>query len=121
MAPMTLALANALTARHSQVFPSSASDGWRGFAAFPVRFRYGPVELPASLAALTRIFPSQPGLLLPSFPPGRSPFPPSDMTTVAIEQSPPMGLSPIGTSVSTAAPGRCFTFLRLLHSHAAPV
>ena len=48
---MTLAYANALTARHSQVFPSSASDGWRGIAAFP----------------------------------GRSPFPLSDMTRVAIE------------------------------------
>ena len=43
------------------------------------------------------------GLLLPSFPSGRSPFPRSDMTTVATEQAPPMGLSPIGTSASIAA------------------
>jgi len=37
---MTLAFAEGLTARHSQVFPSSASDGWRGFAASLVRSRY---------------------------------------------------------------------------------
>src|SRR6266699_3275523 len=37
-------------------------------------------------------------LLPASFPPGRSPFPRSDITTVATAQAPPMGLSPIGTS-----------------------
>src|SRR6267378_7828242 len=47
--------------------------------------------------------PSHRRLLLPSFPTGRSPFPRSDITTVATEQTPPMGLSPIGTSASIAA------------------
>ena len=50
-----------------------------------------------------RGFPSQRRLLPPSFPTGWSPFPRSDITTVATEQAPPMGLSPIGTSASIAA------------------
>jgi hypothetical protein len=79
--------------------------GWvEGFRGFTGSLSLRPVELLVPLADLTGIFfPSQPGLLLPSFPSGRSPFPRSDMTTVAIEQSPPMGLSPTGTSASIAA------------------
>ena len=43
-----------------------------------------PAELLASLADLTRhSLPSQPRLLLPSFRPSRSPFSPSDISTVA--------------------------------------
>jgi hypothetical protein len=91
------------TARHSQGCPSSASDGRRVFEASLVRFRYGLSELLVSLADLTGVFPSQRRLLPPSFPTGRSPFPRSDITTVATEQAPPMGLSPIGTSASIAA------------------
>jgi len=90
-------------ARHSQGCPSSASDGRRVFAASLVRFSLRPVELLVSLADLTGAFPSQRRLLPPSFPTGRSPFPRSDITTVATEQAPPVGLSPIGTSVSIAA------------------
>ena len=76
--------------------------GWvEGFRGFTGSLSLRPVELLVPLADLTGIFfPSQPGLLLPSFPSGRSPFPRSDMTTVAIEQSPPMGLSPTGTSAT---------------------
>jgi hypothetical protein len=76
------------------------AEGFRGFTgSLPLR----PVELLVSLADLTGVFPSQRRLLPPSFPTGRSPFPRSDITTVATEQAPPMGLSPIGTSASIAA------------------
>src|SRR5262249_28739568 len=73
------------------------------FHGFPGSLSLRPVELLAPLADLTRLPPSQRGLLLPSFPSGRSPSPWSDITTVVTEQSPPMGLSPIGTSASIAA------------------
>ena len=72
-------------------------EGFRGFTG---SLSLRPVELLVPLADLTGLAPSQPGLLHPSFPAGRSPFPWSDMTTVATEQAPPMGLSPIGTSTS---------------------
>jgi hypothetical protein len=73
------------------------------FRGFPGSLSLRPVELLVPLADLTGFPPSQQGLLLPSFPSGRSPFPWSDITTVVTEQSPPMGLSPIGTSASIAA------------------
>jgi len=76
------------------------TEGFRGFTG---SFSLRPVELLVSLADLTGVFPSQRRLLPPSFPTGRSPFPQSDITTVATEQTPPMGLSPIGTSASIAA------------------
>jgi hypothetical protein len=76
------------------------AEGFRGFTG---SLSLRPVELLVSLADLTRVPPSQRRLLLPSFPTGRSPFPRSDITTVATEQTPPMGLSPIGTSASIAA------------------
>ena len=75
-------------------------EGFRGFTG---SLSLRPVDFLVPLADLTGLPPSQPGLLLPSFPSGRSPFPRSDMTTVATEQVPPMGLSPIGTSASIAA------------------
>jgi hypothetical protein len=68
-----------------------------------------PAELLASLADLTRhSLPSQRRLLLPSFRPSRSPFSPSDISTVAsghlgIWAPPPTGLSPVGTAASFAA------------------
>ncbi len=55
--PTALAFAEASTARHSQVPPSSASDGTLIFAASPVRYSLRPVELLASLADLTGCFP----------------------------------------------------------------
>ena len=77
------------------------AEGFRGFTG---SLSLRPVELLVSLADLTGGFPpSQRRLLPPSFPTGRSPFPRSDITTVATEQAPPMGLSPIGTSASIAA------------------
>jgi hypothetical protein len=76
------------------------AEGFRGFTG---SLSLRPVDLLVPLADLTEFSPSQPGLLLPSFPTGRSPFPRSDMTTVATEQAPPMGLSPIGTPTSIAA------------------
>jgi hypothetical protein len=76
------------------------AEGFRGFTG---SLSLRPVELLVSLADLTGVFPSQRRLLPPSFPTGRSPFPRSDITTVATEQAPPMGLSPIGTSASIAA------------------
>jgi hypothetical protein len=76
------------------------AEGFRGFTG---SLSLRPVELLVSLADLTRVPPSQRRLLLPSFPSGRSLFPRSDITTVATEQAPPMGLSPIGTSASIAA------------------
>jgi hypothetical protein len=76
------------------------AEGFRGFTG---SLSLRPVELHVSLADLTRVPPSQRRLLLPSFPTGQSPFPRSDITTVATEQTPPMGLSPIGTSASIAA------------------
>ena len=76
------------------------AEGFRGFTG---SLSLRPVELLVSLADLTRVPPSHRRLLLPSFPTGRSPFPRSDITTVATEQTPPMGLSPIGTSASIAA------------------
>src|ERR1700674_803038 len=57
----------------------------------------------ATASCRREVPPSQRRLLLPSFPTGRPPFPQSDITTVATEQTPPMGLSPIGTSASIAA------------------
>jgi hypothetical protein len=57
--PMALAFAEVSTARHSQVPPSSASDGTLIFAASLVRYSLRPVELLASLADLTGYF-SQP-------------------------------------------------------------
>jgi hypothetical protein len=105
-----IAFAKRPTARHSQFCPS-ASDGRRDFAASG-SLSLRPVELLVPLADLTGVSPSQPGLLLPSFPSGRSPFPRSDMTTVATEQSPPMGLSPIGTPVSIAARSSSLRTLR---------
>ncbi len=76
------------------------AEGFRGFSG---SLSLRPVELLVPLADLARPTPSQRGLLLPSFPPGRSPFPRSDMTTVVTGQSPRMGLSPIGTSARIAA------------------
>ena len=76
------------------------AEGFRGFSGL---LSLRPVELLVPLADLTGVFPSQRRLLPPSFPTGRSPFPRSDITTVATEQAPPMGLSPIGTSASIAA------------------
>jgi hypothetical protein len=76
------------------------TEGFRGFTG---SLSLWPVELLVPLADLTKASPSQPGLLLPSFPTGRSPFPRLDMTTVVTEQTPPMGLTPIGTSASIAA------------------
>ncbi len=52
-----------------------------------------------------RGFPHQRRLLPPSFLPGRSPFPRSDITTVATEQAPPMGLSHIATSAKHRCTG----------------
>ena len=80
-----LAFAGSQTARHSRCYQ------FRGLTDSPL---LRPVELPASLFRR---------LLLPSFPSSRSPFSRSDMTTVATEQFPPMGLPPIGTSASIAA------------------
>jgi hypothetical protein len=86
---------------------------WRTAIAATGSLSLRPVELLVPLADLTGVSPSQPGLLLPSFPTGRSPFPRSDITTVATaEQSPPMGLSPIGTSVSIAARSSSLRTLR---------
>ena len=76
------------------------AEGFRGFSGL---LSLRPVELLVPLADLTGVPSSQRGLLLPSFPSGRSPFPRSDITTVVTELSPPMGLSPIGTSASIAA------------------
>ena len=76
------------------------AEGFRGFSG---SLSLRPVELLVPLADLTGVPSSQRGLLLPSFPSGRSPFPRSDITTVVTELSPPMGLSPIGTSASIAA------------------
>jgi hypothetical protein len=76
------------------------AEGFRGFTG---SLSLRPVELLVSLADLTGVFPSQRRLLPPSFPTGRSPFPRSDITTVATEQAPPMGLSPIGTSAIIAS------------------
>ena len=73
------------------------------FHGFTGSLSLRPVELLVPLADLTRFPPSRQGLLLPSFPSGRSPFPWSDITTVVTEQSPPMGPSPIGTPASIAA------------------
>jgi hypothetical protein len=87
-------------ARH----PLQTGEVFRGFTgSLSLLLSLRPVELLAPLADLTGFPPSQQGLLLPSFPPGRSPFPWSGITTVVTEQSPPMGLSPIGTSASIAA------------------
>jgi hypothetical protein len=80
------------------------TEGFRGFTgSLLLLLLLRPVELLVFLADLTGDFPSQPRLLLPSFPSSRSPFSRSDMTTVATEQFPPMGLPPIGTSASIAA------------------
>jgi hypothetical protein len=51
--PTALAFAEISAARHSQVPPSSASDGTLIFAASLVRYSLRPVELLASLADLT--------------------------------------------------------------------
>ena len=80
------------------------TEGFRGFTgSLLLLLLLRPVELLVFLADLTGASPSQPRLLLPSFPSSRSPFSRSDMTTVATEQFPPMGLPPIGTSASIAA------------------
>ena len=102
--PTALAFAEASTARHSQVPPSSASDGTLIFAASLVRYSLRPVDLLATLADLTGYYSQPTEAFTPGLPTGRSPFPPPGITTVATEQVPPAGLSPTGTSASIAEP-----------------
>jgi len=103
--PTALAFTEASAVRHSQVPPSSASDGTLIFAASPVRYSLRPVELLASLGGSDRALPQPTEAFTPGLPMGRSPFPSPGITTVATEQVPPAGLSPTGTSASVAAPG----------------
>jgi hypothetical protein len=68
----------ALSSAGASLFPRfRRAEGFRGFTG---SLALRPVEL-----LLTGVFPSQRRLLPPSFPPGRSPFPRSDITTVAPE------------------------------------
>jgi len=76
----------------------------RTFAASLVRYSLRPAKLLASLADLTGYL-SQPTEAFTSrLSTGRSSFPSLDITTVATEQVPPVGLSPTGTPTSIAAP-----------------
>jgi hypothetical protein len=63
-----------------------------------------PADLLAPLADLTGYFSQPTGTFTSGLSTGRSPFPPPDMTTVATEQVPPVGLSPTGIAASIAAP-----------------
>jgi hypothetical protein len=103
--PTALAFAEASPARHSQVPPSSASDGTLIFAASLVRYPLRPVELLASLADLTGYCSQPTEAFTAGLSTGRSPFPPPGMTAVATERVPPAGLSPTETSASIAASG----------------
>ena len=102
--PTALAFTEASTVRHSQVPPSSASDGTLIFAGSPLRYSLRPVELLASLGGSERGLPQPTEAFTPGLPMGQSPFPSPGITTVATEQVPPAGLSPTGTSASIAAP-----------------
>ena len=102
--PTALAFTEASTVRHSQVPPSSASDGTLIFAGSPLRYSLRPVELLASLGGSERGLPQRTEAFTPGLPMGQSPFPSPGITTVATEQVPPAGLSPTGTSASIAAP-----------------
>ena len=74
--------------------PSSASDG-TVISWFPGSLSLRPVELLAPLADLTGYF-SQPSRAFTSgLSTGQSSFPPPDIATVATEQVPPVGLSPL--------------------------
>jgi hypothetical protein len=63
-----------------------------------------PADLLAPLADLTGYLSQPSGACTSRLSAGRSPFPPPDITTVATEQPPPVGLPPTGTTASIAAP-----------------
>ena len=76
----------------------------RSFAASPVRYSLGPVKLLASLADPAGYFSRSSETFTSGLSTGRSPSPSLDITTVATEQVPPVGLPPTGTTASIAAP-----------------
>jgi hypothetical protein len=63
-----------------------------------------PAGLLAPLADLTGYLSQPSGAFTSGLSADRSPFPPPDITTVATEQPPPVGLPPTGTAASIAAP-----------------
>jgi hypothetical protein len=88
----------------SPKFPHHPLPMGRIFAASLVRYALRPVGLLASLADPTGYLSRLSEAFTPGLSSSRSPFSPPGITTVATEQAPPMGLSPIGTSASIAAP-----------------
>ena len=78
---------------------------WDGdFAASLVRLLLRPDKLLALLADLTGYSTQPTRTFTPGLSAGRSPFPSPGITTVATEQVPPTGLSPVGAPASIAAP-----------------
>ena len=85
-------------------FPHHPLPMGRIFAASLVRYALRPVELLASLADPTGCLFRPSETFTPGLSSSRSPFSPPGITTVVTERFPPMGLSPIGTTASIAAP-----------------
>jgi len=109
--PMTLAFTESQTARHSRV--PIIRFGWvNDFRGFTGSLFAAACRVACPPGGSDRLDVRPTGTFTPELSTGWSPFTSSGITTVATEQVPPTGLSPVGTAASIAALTLSFTTSR---------
>jgi len=106
--PMTLAFTESQTARHSRV-PIIRFRWVNDFRGFTGSLFAAACRVACPPGGSDRLDVRPTGTFTPELSTGWSPFTSSGITTVATEQVPPTGLSPVGTAASIAALTLSFT------------